>query len=151
MTSELDAHVLGWVAGILDTRGYLSDRPSSHADRRLPTVSVSMTAQPDGDPHPVIKRLCQLTGVQPVPFGKGHNRAACEEHCPEPHVHVTNTYHRWIVGGAKAITVLHAVLPCMVTKQDVARRLARMTAQYKAAHVREMQRRGWPVAWAPAG
>lgn len=139
---KLTAAQLGWVAGVLDVRGYLSERPSSQTDRRLPTVAVTLGAL-DGAPHPVISRLCEHTGVQPIATGKGYNRSGCGEHCPEPHVHVTNLYHRWIVGGAKAVAVLRAVEPLLVTRQAEARRLIELAANYKNAHIRDMELRGW--------
>lgn len=135
---------IGWVAGLIDLKGYLSERPSSHADRRLPTVALTLAAV-DGQPHPIITWLCERTGVMPIQTGKGYNRNGCGEHCPEPHVHVAHTYHRWIVGGAKAIAVLRAIEPVLIVKQAEARRLMGLASRsYKDAHIREMQRYGWP-------
>lgn len=144
MTKALTDAELGWVAGVIDTRGYFSDRPSSHADRRLPTLSVGL-GDVDGEPHPIVTRLCALTGVAPIRYGKGFNRASCGTHCPEPHIHVTGHYHRWIVGGAKAIVVLAAVRDHLVVKQQETQNALRLRAQYKAAHYAEMVRLGWPV------
>ena len=142
---QITAAEIGWVAGVIDIRGYLSDRPSSQADKRLPTVAVTLGAV-GGEPHPIIAWLCEHTGVQPISTGKGYNRTACGEHCPQPHVHTANTYHRWIVGGAKAVAVLRSVEPFLVFKRDDARRLLGMTAGYKPAHLRDMAARGWTVA-----
>jgi hypothetical protein len=147
MARKLSDAELGWVAGVLDLRGYLSERPSSQADRRLPTVAVTL-ADVEGKPHPAVAWLCQHTGVQPIPTGKGYNRTSCGEHCPEPHVHVSATYHRWIVGGAKARAVLASVLPLLVVRRAEARRLLAMDGRYKPAHVADMARRGWPGAQA---
>lgn len=136
---------IGWVAGLLDARGYFSERPSSHADRRLPTVALTMPAV-DGEPHPVITWLCERTGVAPIPVkrgGAGYTKHACAVHCPQPHVHVNFDYHRWIVGGAKATAVLRAVEPYLLMKGDEARRLLGLSAAYKPAHMREMERLGW--------
>jgi hypothetical protein len=144
---EIGLGRLGWLAGIIDLRGYLSDRPTSAADRRLPTLAVTLSSQPNGEPSPVVSWLCERTAVTPIRTGKGFNRSGCGQHCPQPHVHVSNTYHRWIVGGAKAVTVLEAVLPFLVVKQDEARKMIAlgMDAQIKPAHVEQMRRLGWPV------
>jgi hypothetical protein len=142
-TEVLTAAQIGWVAGLIDVRGYLSDRPSSHADRRLPTVAITLADVAEGEPSPIISWLCEHTGVAPIAVGKGYNRAGCGEHCPQPHVHITARYHRWIVGGAKAVAVLRAVEPVLIAKQGEARRLIGMAAAYKGAHVRDMERRGW--------
>lgn len=133
---------LGWASGVIDVRGYLSERPSSQADRRLPTVAITLGAL-DGNPHPIVEWFCERTGVQPIATGKGYNRSGCGEHCPAPHVHVANVYHRWIVGGAKAVAVLRAVEPLLVVRQAEARRLIGLAANYKDAHFRDMAARGW--------
>lgn len=142
-TKKIEPARLGWVAGIIDLRGYLSDRPSSHADRRLPTVAVTMPTTGE-DPATVISWLCRHSGVEPIRTGKGYNSRGCDIHCPEPHRHKTNVYDRWIIGGAKAIVFLKAIQPYLLVKRDEAQRLSAMSANYKAAHFAEMEKYGWP-------
>lgn len=140
---------IGWVAGIIELRGYLSSHASAQTDHRLPTVAVTLP-EVEGQPHPIIAWLCERTGVAPIPTGKGYNRNACGEHCPRPHVHVSSRYHRWIVGGAKAVVLLQAIRPLLVFRAEEVDQLLQSTrGQYKRAHLHEMAARGWPVDWAP--
>lgn len=138
--------VVPWVAGVLDVRGYLSERPSSVVDRRLPTVAVTMRDLGDQS-NPVIAQLCAWTDVEPIAVSKHFNRSGCGQHCPEPHVHVSGAYRRWMVGGVKAVIILRAALPYLLVQQDEARRLIALSRDrnWKPMHVRTMARLGWPV------
>lgn len=143
---KFDSALIPWVAAVLDTRGYLSERPSSSVDRRLPTVAVSMRDL-GTEVNPVIKRLSSMTDVEPILLAKKFNRAGCGQHCPEPHVHVTGQYHRWIVGGVKAVVVLRATLPFLMVQHDEAKRLITLgrDGNWKRMHVQAMANLGWPV------
>lgn len=145
-TRAFDQALIAWLAAVLDTRGYLSDRPTSAADRRLPTIAVSMRAI-GPDVNPVVRQLCRMTAVEPLQLAKKFNRSGCGQHCPEPHVHVTGLYHRWIVGGVKAVVILRATMPYLLVQRDEATRLLRQSGagNWKPLHVQAMANLGWPV------
>lgn len=98
-------------------------------------------------PNPVITKLCTMTAVEPIALAKKFNRSGCSTHCPEPHVHVTGSYSRWIVGGLKAVVVLRATLPYLLMQRDEAKRLIALGRDrtWKRVHVQAMANLGWPV------
>lgn len=139
MTS-LDASWLGWVAGVIDCRASLFVREST-ASTPLPTVSLTLAA----DRAAVVHRLCELTGVRPIPLTKDYNRASCAEHCPQRHTHVQGAYLRWSLTGARAVAVLDACLPYLTVRRDQAADvLARCDGSaHKPATVVKMRELGW--------
>lgn len=137
---QLQPAEIAYIAGIIDTRGYLGRRKSGALE--LPSVAVTLKSG-----SPIIARLCQLTGVTPISLRKNHNKTACADHCPQPHVHVSGDYERWIVTGIKARIVLGACLPYLwALRQDVGEVLESSDGQpFKPASVTKMVEAGWPM------
>ena len=136
----LDASWVGWVAGVIDSRASLFIRESS-ASTPLPAVSLTVAS----DRSSLVRKLCELTGVEPVSLTKDYNRTSCSEHCPEQHTHVGGTYLRWSLTGARAVAVLEKCLPYLtVRREQAADVLARCdSSTAKAATVIKMRALGW--------
>ena len=138
--TALDAAWVGWVAGVIDCRASLFVRESA-ADTPLATVSLTLAA----DRADVVRRLCDLTGVRPVPVAKDYNRASCAEHCPRRHTHVKGDYLRWSLTGARATAVLRACLPYLTVRHDQAVELLDRcdASTAKPATAAKMRELGW--------
>ena len=105
---------LGWMAGVIDLKGRLVIKNNKMRVSRQIVLLVESTE------IPVIRRLARMTGSQtearPQSPLKEWMRRACNDHCPEAHVHVEDTRNmppamRWQLTGASAAVVLMTLSP----------------------------------------
>lgn len=117
MSRRVRVAQLGWMAGVLETRGKIR-----RVDNPL-RKTVQLILQVQSRHLDVVNRMCELTGVRSQPTAAkqiaDQHRRGCVDHCPEPHFHVTPylpAMNRWAVTGAGAAIVLHNLMPylCMV-------------------------------------
>lgn len=111
-------HDLGWMAGVIDLKGRMLIKQNKMRKTRQIVLAVESAERP------VIKRLSAITGTSPEYHAvrpiKDWMRRACNDHCPEAHVHVHDerempAVSRWTITGAAAATVLSALLPFLTT------------------------------------
>lgn len=105
---------LGWMAGIIDLKGRLTIKNNKMRATRQIVLAVESTE------IAVVRRLGRLTGsraeARPHSPLKDWMRRGCNDHCPEAHVHVTDTRVmpaalRWNLTGAPAAVVMSTLLP----------------------------------------
>lgn len=115
---------LGWMAGIVDLRGKITEK----ANRLRKTQQITLYVE--SAQLPVIKRLALMTGTNPEHKTAGSAedgwwRRNCEEHCPDQHVHVVRSEFpdtmRWTVTGAALGIVLHNLEPFLVQDKGFTR------------------------------
>lgn len=128
---------LAYIAAIVDTQGHITTR--TVRETVLPALAVS-------SPNTALLTwLGQLTGTRPTITRRQYGRAACSEHCPDAHQHVTSVSGRWSVTGAKATVVLHSVTPYLRLRTEEAAEAVRLgtAARFKPATVAKMLALGW--------
>ena len=109
---------LAWMAGIIDYKGKIAYKNNkTRASTRQVTLYVESVQKP------IIDKLAEYTGTSPElknPRGRfeGWYRKACEEHCPDQHVHVTGADFaaaaRWTLSGVPMAVVLTALKPYLI-------------------------------------
>jgi len=123
---SIPAQQLGWMAGVIDLKGRIVEKRNKTRNTRQLTLYVQTKELA------VVRKLSSLTGTKPEisesRATKDWMRRACNEHCPEPHVHVwamhdeypflakggiVNT-SKWTMTGASMAVILHNVLPFLV-------------------------------------
>jgi hypothetical protein len=111
---------LAWMAGVLDLRGRVVYKNNK---TRNPNHSNQVTLYVESVQLPIVRRLSELTGTNPEfktprQRAEGWFRRNCDEHCPEPHVHVNPgdfaESGRWTVSGSAMSVVLTALKPYMI-------------------------------------
>jgi hypothetical protein len=114
---SIPVNKLGWMAGIIDTRGRLIFKENK--SRNTPQVVLAAESKELA----IIRALSEMTGTKPElqapkPL-KDFMRRNCSEHCPDAHVHVNDDREmprvgRWTITGAGMVTVLDNLLPFLV-------------------------------------
>lgn len=108
---------LGWMAGIIDLKGKFVFKENKMRKTKQTIIYVE-TRHVE-----VVKKLSELTGVSPETRKqaklKDWMRRGCTEHCPEPHIHVSDEREipeiaRWTITGAALAVILHNLLPFLV-------------------------------------
>lgn len=111
---------LGWMAGIIDTKGMLIQKKNKmrNTPQKLLAVEYRELA--------IIRTLGEMTGTKPELKAaqrlSDFIRKSCHEHCPEAHVHVNRfgdeltmpATARWTITGAGMVVVLTSLLPFLV-------------------------------------
>lgn len=102
------------MAGVIDLKGRLTIKNNKARATRQIVLSVESTE------IPVVRRLARMTGGRPearpqAPL-KDWMRRGCNDHCPEPHVHIHDHREmppnlRWTLTGASAAVVMITLLP----------------------------------------
>lgn len=129
---------LGYVAGLIDALGRIRVRDLPNGTR-LVAVGISSPRVE------LLRHLAGLTGVRVVEVRRTYDRLGCGDHCQEPHLHVDSHTGRWELTGARAVVVLRAVRPYLVTRGpevDYALRVAG-DSPAKPATRRKMVELGW--------
>lgn len=109
---------LGWMAGVIDLKGkLLIKRNKQRATAQHVLVVQSKEAG-------VVSELSKMTGTKPEMVTTSplpdFMRRNCSQHCPEAHVHVSETLTsmpqmgRWSCTGAAMVVVLDNLLPYLV-------------------------------------
>jgi hypothetical protein len=103
---------LAWTAGVIDMKGKLVRKKNKMR------VSPQVVLWVETKDMTIIRGLSALTGTNPElmkpPEGSAFNRRSCSEHCPEPHVHVENSWPstaRWTISGLSLGVLLWNVQP----------------------------------------
>jgi hypothetical protein len=132
---------VAYVAGVIDSLARVRIRDTDDGTR-LAVVAIS---SPKLD---LLRTVAQLTGVRVVRVRRHYGRVGCTVHCDEPHLHVESDTGRWELVGARAVIVLTAVRPYLVTLADEVDAVLRVTrkAPSKPATIRKMHALGWEVA-----
>lgn len=107
---------LGWMAGVVDLKGRLVYK--KNLKRATPQAVLTVNTKE----YLVVRGLSALTGTKPemmkaIPLSD-FMRRGCNDHCPEPHVHVNELgstdmppMARWTISGAGMVTVLGELIP----------------------------------------
>lgn len=157
-TTKLSADDISWVAGILDMKGLIIRKKNQQ--RKTPQLVLMVETKQFG----VVRELSRLTGTSPElqerKETKDWMRKGCVEHCPERHVHVTDTdsvmppIARWTTTGAAAAVVLWNTVPKMRTERGLREALSVMLDQTVVAGqgwgatrsaIRRLRDLGWPL------
>lgn len=107
---------LGWMAGVVDLKGRLVYK--NNKMRATPQAVLTVNSKE----FLIIRTLSTMTGTNPemmkaIPM-KDFMRRGCNDHCPEPHVHVSEIgptdmppIGRWTITGAGMVVVLLELIP----------------------------------------
>lgn len=107
---------LGWMAGVVDLKGRLVYK--NNRLRATPQAVLTVNSKE----FLIIRTLSAMTGTNPemmkaIPM-KDFMRRGCNDHCPEPHVHVSEMgatemppMARWTITGAGMVVVLNELIP----------------------------------------
>lgn len=105
---------LGWVAGVLDLKGKITNK--NNQARATPQRVLYVESKELA----VIRRLAELTGTNPEKTKergiRDFMRRACSEHCPDHHIHTAvqlPSLLRWTITGAGLVVVISNTLPYM--------------------------------------
>jgi hypothetical protein len=156
----LDETRKGWMAGILDFQGHVVRKSNGQRAKGSQQVVIYVETAS----HPIVARLCELTGGNPefkeqAPLREEWLRRGCTEHCPEAHVHHRPVgmpeMARWTATGAAAAIILWNLQDYMVTEDEpwqwaLSRCLGqvRLTGQGSGAVLaaaRRLQSLGWEL------
>jgi hypothetical protein len=131
---------LAWCAGVIDALGLIKTRPMKTGSE-LGYVAVSTTKLN------ILDRLAELTGVKSITVHREYKRLGCNEHCTEPHLHVSSTTARWSLTGSRAVVFLTAIEPYLQAKKGAAQDAiaAGSVAPSKPATTQKMYDIGWPT------
>lgn len=129
---------VAYVAGILDSLARVRVRELDNGTK-LAVVAIS---SPNLD---LLRVVAQLTGVKVVRVRRSYGRVGCTQHCDQPHLHVSSDTGRWELVGVRAVMVLRAVRPYLVTLANEVDDVLAVTANApaKPATVRKMHALGW--------
>lgn len=152
---------LGWMAGVIDLKGRLIHKNNKLRKTRQIVLAVETKE------YLVVKELGMLTGTNPEHIErqplKEWMRKGCNEHCPEPHVHVgekdyENLYlppiSRWTITGAGMYVVLSNLMPFLHIDRGYTEAMAevmtntQLTGQGSTAVVNSLRRLkllGWEL------
>lgn len=110
---------LGWMAGVIDLKGRLVYKNNKQRKTQQTVLMV------ENKEMAVIRELGSLTGTAPELIKakalQDWMRRGCVDHCPEPHVHVSEYYGlqmprmaRWTITGAGMVVVLDNLMPFLM-------------------------------------
>lgn len=109
---------LGWMAGVIDTKGRIRRVDTPHRKNTQLVLQVQTR-------HPgIVERLCGLTGTKSQQYGAKAQiweRKGCGKHCPEAHIHIDQTLPAtsvWHITGAGAAIVLYNLLPYLTSDKE---------------------------------
>lgn len=134
---------LGYVAGVIDARGHITvneRRPGNLTPRvRITTRKADL-----------LHWLADRTGVTVKTDDRGYARRPCGDHCTERHSHQVRQSAYWNVDGARAVIVLHGVLPWLVVSRFDAIEAIRAGSllwpiEPRSEVTEAMRRLGWPI------
>lgn len=130
---------LAWCAGVIDCLGLIKTR-AMKTGSELGYVAVSTTK------IDILDRLADLTGVRAITVHREYKRLGCNQHCEEPHLHVSSTTARWSLTGSRAVVFLTAIEPFLRAKKGLANDViaAGQMAPSKPATIKKMYELGWP-------
>jgi hypothetical protein len=128
---------LAWMAGIIDLKGRIIVK--NNKSRATPQIVLAVQCKE----YAIIRRLGQLVGTSPELVKARETpdwmRRGCDEHCPEPHVHVNGgppgagpgslvATARWTVTGVGMAVVLTALRPYLQVHRDYEEAIEAITA-----------------------
>ncbi len=144
-TGMLEEADVAWVAGVMDSRG-------GWYFRRPGTFEFRMNAVDDA----VLRCLCEITGSKVYERAKArsYESVACQQHCPEAHVHVNSVPGLdLVISGTRAAIVAFNVIPymrvndleCRAKMKSYLSTLQPQVPGGRKRTVREMHRKGWSI------
>lgn len=115
MINEKD---LSWAAGVIDLKGRVTSKNNNQRSKSNPQTILFVETKI----YEVVEELGRMTGIRPRTESNRHvkefMRKGCSEHCPDKHVHLSETdvarlppMTRWTITGGGMAVVLYNLLP----------------------------------------
>lgn len=114
-----------WAAAMIDSRGYVQVK--NNKERAPGSEQICLIVRTKH--HEIAERLCAMTGTAPLLLNRKKvspeiMRRGCIEHCPQAHVHVSDSIAllsmitTWTCTGVAAAIVLYNVRKYMSTTRE---------------------------------